>query len=154
MRYFKFFIITLLVFSCSKKQKFKKEFNLEGSWSVVDRDSTYYEAFYNDSTYQYYFGDNDYLSSPAKYKIKADTLIAYRKEDNKEKATISFIEKKDDKLFVIEMGIRKVLYIPIDNSEYTINKIRNGKDFKKFHKAYLSRKYVLIRKGIIKKDGW
>ncbi|MFK5890263.1 MAG: hypothetical protein QM486_05985 [Flavobacteriaceae bacterium] len=91
MRYFKFFIIILLVtLSCSKEQKFKKEFNLEGSWSIVDMDTTYYEAFYNDSTYQYYFGDNDYLSSPTKYKIKGDTLFTYRKE----KVYINFIKKK------------------------------------------------------------
>jgi len=130
MRYFKFFILILLVtFSC-------------------------YEAFYNDSTYQYYFGDNDFLSSPTKYKIKGDTLFAYRKEDSKEKVNINFIEKNDDKLFILEMGVRKTRYISIDSSEYTMNKIRGGKDFEKFHKAYLSRKYALIRKGIVKKDGW
>ncbi len=152
MKYFIIFLFVIL--SCTKKEKLKKEFNLEGSWSVVDMDSTYYEAFYNDSTYHYYFGDNDFLTSPTKYKIKGDTLFAYRKEDNKEKATISFIEKKEGKLFIINEGKRKARYIPIDSSEYTMNKIKNGKDFKRFHKAYLSRKYALIRKGIVKKDGW
>jgi len=34
-----------------------------------------------------------------------------------------------------------------------MDKIRNGKDFEKFHKAYLARKYALIKKGIVKKDG-
>jgi len=66
---------------------------------------------------------------------------------------INFIDKKDDKLF-IEVDKRKARYIPIDSSEYTMNKIWNGKDFEKFHKAYLSRKYKLIKKGIVKKDGW
>jgi len=102
MTHYKYFLIIIFVVtSCVKNKKLKKEFNLEGSWSVIDKDSTYYEAFYNDSTYHYYFGDDDYLSSPTKYKIKGDTLFAFRKEDSKEKAYINFIEKKRESYLLL-----------------------------------------------------
>jgi len=156
MRYYKYFlIIILVVFSCTSKKKTPvKKYDLKGSWGVVvNKDSIYYEAFYNDSTYQYYFGDDDYLSSPTKYVIKSDTLFAYRKWENKETKYTNFIGRNGKDLFIIEGDKRKVKYIPIDSSEYTLNKIKNEKDFEEFRKVYLSRKHALIRKGIVKKDG-
>jgi len=154
MKNYKYILMIFIVFlSCTKKQKgkFREKYHLKGSWKVIDqKDLTYYEAFYNDSTYQYYFGDDDLLTSPRKYKIKADTLFAYTKE----RKYINFIEEKEDKIFIIEVGKRKARYILIDSSEYTMNKISDEKDFEKFHKAYLSRKYELIKKGIVKKDSW
>lgn len=157
MKYYRFILIIIVfIFGCAKEQKRKHEkiYNLTGSWMVIEEDSTYNEVFYDEKHYYYYFGDSHILTNPRKYSIKSDTLITFTKEENTELRYFNFIEEYGDEIVIINPFQIKSRYIPIDSSEYTINKIKSEVDLEKYRKGYLSRKNELIKRGIIKKDSW
>ena len=133
-------------FSCSNKQHLDKDY-LYGNWSFIEYDSIYHEVFI-DSNKFYYYLENYELYRPLYYKLlPGDKIVFYEivKNDtlfNKEFNPVSNFCGANRFEFIHNEKID--LYLRIDSSEFTINRINNEADLKKYRTEYFRRKLKFL----------
>lgn len=138
------FLITIMCLSCETNEK-ERTNNIEGKWSVLFPDSTYFEAYIDSSKILLYDIDIEYL--PMKfYTIKDDSLFVKQSLNGKAE-TAYFIEEFDNKHLVLKnkhiLGF--IRYDRIDSTEFTFDKIKDfSREKLRYEVSLLNRKNKML----------
>ncbi len=134
-------LILLVVILSSCVEDKSKSYDLNGNWSLLDLDSTYYEIRIQSDTIITYHEDLSFLPLRSFY-IKNDSIHLSKSINNYDEKDAYLIKKIDEESFnlIADEYNRKIILKGIDSLSFTFDKLKNYKKTLKFEIDYLNRK--------------
>ena len=140
-------IIVLLFMSCNNNNNNTKDhnYNLEGNWSVITLDSTYYEIN-TDSIHMLFYNYDTGFWPIRPYYIKNDSIFINRSKNDNRSIAYEINNLEEGKITLESKDIsEKMKLFKIDSTEFTFDKMKNfEKDELKYEISYLNRKNKLF----------